>query len=179
MYYISKFIFFYVLRWKLNGELPKELKQYVLIAAPHTSWVDVPLGLLIRSMTKTNIQFIGKKSLFKQPQGFFFKWLGGFPVDRTTSSNNVDFFLKKFKDNEHFILGLSPEGTRQKAEKWKTGFYYIAKGANVPVVSIALDYRDKTVTIAPPFYLTDEADKDIAQLRKFFNGILGKHPHLS
>ena len=179
MHLLSKFLFFTILRWKLKGEFPREIKQYVLIAVPHTSWVDVPLGLLIRSITKTEIHFIGKKKLFKKPLGFFFKWLGGFPVDRKNSNNSVEELAAKFKNNENFILGISPEGTRQKVTSWKTGFYYIAKEANVPIVAVALDYKRKTVSITSPFYLTDDADRDISYLQNYFKGVYGKHAHLS
>jgi 1-acyl-sn-glycerol-3-phosphate acyltransferase len=179
MSYISKFILFFILRWKIIGDFPKEIKQYVLIAVPHTSWMDVPLGLLIRSITKTNIHFVGKKSLFKKPYGFFFRSLGGFPIDRTASNNTVDLLIEKFKENENFILAISPEGTRQKVESWKTGFYYIAKGANIPIVKVAFDYQNKKITIDHPFYPTDDVNKDITSLYDYFKGIKGKHAHLS
>lgn len=179
MHYISKFILITLLRWEIKGEFPKNIKQYVLIPVPHTCWVDFFLGLLVRSITKTNIHFVGKKSLFKAPYGFIFRSLGGFPVDRTSSNNTVKLLVDKFKENENFILNISPEGTRQKTNKWKTGFYYIAKGANVPIVKIALDYEHKIIKIAPPFYPSDDVDKDIAYLRNYFKGIKGKHAHLS
>lgn len=179
MHHLSKFLFFFVFKWKLKGEFPKNLKQYILIAAPHTSWIDVPLGILIRAITKTNIHFIGKKSLFKLPQGILFRSLGGFPVDRTVSNNTVTYLVRKFEENPNFILGLSPEGTRQKVEKWKTGFYYIAKGANVPIVRVILDYQNKKVTILPPYYLTDTIENDMPLLKQAYKGINGKHPEFS
>lgn len=179
MHALSKFLLFTVLKWKIIGEFPKNIKQYVLIAAPHTSWLDVPLGLLIRSITKTNIHFVGKKSLFKKPQGIFFRMLGGFPIDRTTSNNTVSLLVEKFKENEEFILGISPEGTRKKVEFWKTGFYYIAKGADVPVVSVVLDYQNKVIKIIPPFYLSNDVEEDIKFLRSCFIDVKGRHPELS
>tara|TARA_B100000809_G_scaffold105703_1_gene104258 strand:+ start:58503 stop:59042 length:540 start_codon:yes stop_codon:yes gene_type:complete len=179
MHYISKIILFVILRWKIKGEFPKRIKQYVLIAAPHTSWLDFPLGLLIRSITRTNIHFVGKKVLFKYPQGFFFRLWGGFSIDRSISNNTVDVLIDKFKENENFILAISPEGTRQKTDMWKTGYYYIAKGANIPIVKVVLDYQNKTVIIATPFYPTDNVEKDIDSIQNYYKGKQGKHPLLS
>lgn len=179
MHKVSKFIFFTILRWEMKGEFPKDVKKYVIIAAPHTSWVDLPLGILIRSITKKQIHFIGKKGLFKNPQGIFFRWLGGFPVDRTKSNNSVELLVKKFKKEDCFILGLSPEGTRKKVDHWKTGFYYIAMLAKVPIVKVALDFENKTVLIDTPFYPTKNPTEDFAKLELFYKGINGRHPHLS
>ena len=106
----------------------------MIIAAPHTSWVDFPIAILARNASGIKINFIGKDSLFKGPFGWFFKGLGGAPVYRSKNNRLVDAIVDIFNSREEFRLGLSPEGTRKKVEKWKTGFYYIAKGAGVPIV---------------------------------------------
>ncbi|MEI6864496.1 1-acyl-sn-glycerol-3-phosphate acyltransferase [Flavicella sp.] len=179
MYELSKRILITILRWKIIGQFPKKIKQYVVIAAPHTSWVDFPLGLLIRCFSFQKIHFIGKKTLFNFPHGVFFRWVGGFSIDRSKSDNKVQFLIDKFHENENFILAISPEGTRKKTKKWKTGYYYIAKGAGVPIVKIALDFKNKQVLIDSPFYPTDNFKKDIQEIKKYFKGISGRHPHLS
>lgn len=176
---ISKFILFTLFKWKIIGEFPSDCKQYVLIAAPHTCWIDIPIGILIRSITQTKISFIGKKSLFKNPQGVFFRWLGGFAVDRTKSTNMVASLIHKFKENENFILCLSPEGTRKKVKNWKSGYYYIAKGAGVPIVKLALDFKSKHILIDAPYYLTDDKNNDMKTIRGFYHGISGRYPELS
>ncbi|AOW19857.1 1-acyl-sn-glycerol-3-phosphate acyltransferase [Urechidicola croceus] len=176
---ISKFILFKILRWKIDGEFPKDLNKFVIIVVPHTSWVDFPIGVLINFATGINGNYIGKASLFKPPFGFIFRWLGGTPVDRTKSNNLVNAIVAIFNSNERFILGMSPEGTRKKVSKWKTGFYYVAKGANVPIVSVAFDFEHKTAIIHKPFYTTDDKEADFKILKSNFEGIKGKKPEYS
>ncbi|MFN0729325.1 1-acyl-sn-glycerol-3-phosphate acyltransferase [Polaribacter gochangensis] len=173
---ISKFIFSTILGWKLINNFPKELKKYVVIAAPHTSWQDFPIGILARNTTGVKINFIGKDSLFKGPFGFIFRSLGGAPVDRSKSNNLVDAIVQVFQSKEEFRLALSPEGTRQKIAKWKTGFYYIAKGAKVPVVMATLDYKNKQVKISEPYYITEDIEKDFAYFQSFFSPDMAKKP---
>jgi 1-acyl-sn-glycerol-3-phosphate acyltransferase len=175
---ISKFIFHTLLGWKMVGSFPAHLKKYVVIAAPHTSWQDFPIGILARNVSGEKINFIGKDSLFKGPFGWVFKSLGGAPVDRSKSNNLVDAIVDTFNSREEFRLGLSPEGTRKKVEKWKTGFYYIAKGANVPIVMATLDFGNKQVKVSEPYYPTDDVKKDFAYFHSFFEGVQGKKPEL-
>ena len=176
---IRKFIFFKILKWKIKGnsDFPKKC---VIIAAPHTHWVDFFIAIFARSLfEQKNISFIGKKELFKFPLKYFLEWLGGFPVNRGSNSNSVDTISNLFKEKETFILGISPEGTRKKVDKWKTGFYYIAKKANVPVCPVGLDFENKTIIISKPYYLTESIDNDIDYLRNFYSGMKGKIPEYS
>jgi 1-acyl-sn-glycerol-3-phosphate acyltransferase len=173
---LSKFIFTKLMGWKLVHDFPQDLKKYVVIAAPHTSWQDFPIGILARNTSGIKINFIGKNSLFKPPFGFIFRSLGGTPVDRSTSNNLVDAIVNIFNEKEQFRLALSPEGTRKKVEKWKTGFYYIAKGANVPIVMATLDFGKKQVKISEPYYTTDDKDKDFAHFHAFFADVIAKKP---
>ena len=173
---ISKFIFKTILGWKLVGVFPKDLKKYVIIAAPHTSWQDFPIGILARNSSGIKINFIGKDSLFKGPFGFVFRSLGGTPVDRSQNNNLVDAIVDVFNSKEEFRLALSPEGTRKKVERWKTGFYYIAKGAKVPIVMATLDFGKKQVKISEPYHPTDDIEKDFEYFKSFYKGVLGKKP---
>jgi 1-acyl-sn-glycerol-3-phosphate acyltransferase len=175
----SKFIFSSIMGWKLKGNFPSHLKKYVVIAAPHTSWHDFPVAILARNTSGEKINFIGKNSLFKPPFGFFFRWMGGTPVDRTKSNNLVDAIVDIFNSKEVFRLGLSPEGTRKKVDTWKTGFYYIAKGAGVPIVMATLDFENKQVKISEPYYTTDSKEKDFEYFHSYFKDVKGKHPELS
>lgn len=175
----AKFILFTILGWKFEGEFNKTIKKYVVIAAPHTSWVDFPIAILTRMSSGIMINFIGKASLFKGPFGFIFKALGGTPVDRSKNNKMVDAIIEIFNSKEEFRLGISPEGTRKKVSTWKTGFYYIAKGANVPIVMATLDFENKKIKISEPFYTTEDKEKDIAFLRGFFLNVKGKNPELS
>lgn len=176
---VARFILFKILKWKIIGSFPKELKKYVIIAAPHTHWVDFPLGILVKWAEAAPINYIGKASLFKPPFGFIFRWLGGAPVNRSKSTNKVQAIVDVFNKNEKFILALSPEGTRKKVEKWKTGFYYIAKGANVPIVMATLDFKNKQVKISDPYYLTNDMEKDFDLFYTYFKEVEGKIPEYS
>lgn len=173
---LSKFIFTKILGWKLSNDFPHNLKKFVVIAAPHTSWQDFPIGILARNTSGIKINFIGKDSLFKGPFGFIFRSLGGTPVDRSKSNNLVDAIVQVFNEKDQFRLALSPEGTRKKVDKWKTGFYYIAKGANVPVVMATLDFGKKEVKISEPYYTTDNIEKDFAHFHAFYANVKGKKP---
>lgn len=175
---ISKFIYTKILGWKLNGDFPKELKKYIIIGAPHTSWKDFHIALLARNSWGTQINFIGKKSIFKWPWGFFVRAFGGSPVDRTKSINLVDAIVQLFDSKEEFRLALSPEGTRQYVEKWKTGFYYIAKGANIPIVMFAFDFGKKEIKLSEPFYPTDNIENDFKVFLDYYKDIVGAKPEL-
>lgn len=175
----ARFILFTILGWKFVGEFPKDIKKYVVIAAPHTSWVDFPIAILSRMASGLMVNFIGKNSLFNGPFGFFFRGLGGTPVDRSKSTNLVDAIVNIFNKKEEFRLGLSPEGTRKKVDKWKTGFYYIAKGANVPIVMATLDFQNKQIKFSEPYYVTDNKEADFAYFESFFFNVKGKNPELS
>jgi 1-acyl-sn-glycerol-3-phosphate acyltransferase len=176
---IARFILRTVLGWKVENGFPQELKKYVVIAAPHTSWLDFPIAMLSRISEGTMVHFVGKGSLFRWPFGYFFKALGGTPVDRNKSNNLVEAIIAIFNSKKEFRLALSPEGTRKKVVHWKTGFYYIAKGANVPIVMATLDFKHKKIKISEPYYTTDNMDKDFKNLRNFFKDVIGKNAKLS
>ncbi|MFD1293921.1 1-acyl-sn-glycerol-3-phosphate acyltransferase [Lutibacter holmesii] len=176
---IARFIFYTLLGWKTVGSFPSELKKYVIIGAPHTHWLDFMVGLALKFAESLPANYIGKASLFKPPFGFFFRWLGGTPIDRSKSNNKVEAIVDVFNAHEKFILALSPEGTRKKVIKWKTGFYYIAKGANVPIVMFTFNFKDKEVKISEPYYLTDNMDEDFKYFHKFYEGVQGKVPEYS
>ncbi len=162
--------------WKLVGTFPTNIKKYVIIGAPHTSYLDFLLGVLVRSITGEKINFIGKVSLFKPPFGFVFRSLGGTPVDRSKNNNLVDAIVQIFDSKKEFRLALSPEGTRKKVDKWKTGFYYIAKGANVPIIMFTFDFGNKQVELSKPFYPTNNKEKDFEYFYNFYKDIKGKSP---
>jgi 1-acyl-sn-glycerol-3-phosphate acyltransferase len=154
------------------------LKKFVIIAAPHTSWQDFPIAILAKYALPIKANYVGKASLFKPPFGFFFRWLGGAPINRSKSTNKVQAIVNIFNSRTAFILAMSPEGTRQKVAKWRTGFYYIAKGAKVPIVMIALDFKNKQLILSEPYDVTDDMEADFKHFHSYFDGIKGKHPEL-
>tara|TARA_B100000929_G_scaffold274502_1_gene247701 strand:+ start:263 stop:799 length:537 start_codon:yes stop_codon:yes gene_type:complete len=170
---LAKFILFHILKWKILGD-SKLPKKCVIIVAPHTHWQDIIYAIIIRKVINQEINFIGKKELFKFPFGFFFRMMGGKPVDRGSNSNTVEIIAEMFKNNNEFRLGISPEGTRNKVKKWKTGFYYISKTAGVPIISATLNFKDKSTRISEPFYPTNNRQKDFKKLKLFFRGVKGK-----
>ena len=175
----ARFIFYTLLGWKTVGSFPKQLNKYLIIGAPHTHWLDFPLGVVLKFAENLPANYIGKASLFKPPFGFIFRWLGGEPIDRNKSTNKVEAIVNIFNSRDHFILAMSPEGTRKKVTKWKTGFYYIAKGANIPIVMITFDFENKQVKISEPYYLTDNMEEDFKFFYKYYEGVIGKVPEHS
>lgn len=173
---ISKFLLCNLLGWKTVNVFPSNLKKYIIIVAPHTTWLDFPLGVLGRFSLGIKGRFIGKHTLFKPPFGFFFRILGGAPVDRSKSANRVEAIVDLISQHEEFILALSPEGTRKKVNKWKTGFYYVAKGASVPIIMVGLDYKNKKIIVSSPYLTTDDIKKDFLHFHKFYKDIKGKYP---
>tara|TARA_R110000796_G_scaffold35017_3_gene90243 strand:+ start:228241 stop:228780 length:540 start_codon:yes stop_codon:yes gene_type:complete len=175
---IAKFIYFKIMGWTVDGTFPN-LNKFVIIVVPHTSWVDFFLGLLIRKVWNQEINYVAKKSLFKPPFGWFFKWTGGAPIDRSKINNSVNSIVKLFSERQKFRLALSPEGTRKKVKEWKTGFYFIAKTANVPIVMVAFNFDKKQIKISNPYYTSDNKEADFKIFKSFFKGIIGKIPEYS
>lgn len=178
---MSKTLSRFILRlfgWKVvvQGELPP---QYVIAVVPHTSNWDFPIGILTRNAMGQYIGFVAKESLFRPPLGAIFRWLGGYPVDRSRSHNYVDAVVDIFKQEKEFKLCIAPEGTRSRVDKLKTGFYYIAKGAGVPILLCKFDYATREVVVSPPFHPTEDVEADLAYIYDFFRGTRGKNPELS
>lgn len=178
MHKLSKFLYFKVLGWKLIGSFPN-VDKCVVIVVPHTHWMDFFLGLIVRKVLNEEINYIGKKSLFRPPFGWFFKWTGGAPIDRSTSSNTVESIVGIFRERKVFRFALAPEGTRKKVSELKTGFYHIAVMAQVPIVAVAFDFGKKQVKISKAIYPTGEMKEDFKIFHSFYKGVLGKVPEYS
>ena len=179
MSWLTRFIYFKILGWKVTGNTQmskSSIKKAVIIAAPHTSWIDFPLGILLRSVLNLKTNFVGKKELFVFPFGWIFRALGGAPIDRHTKENKVQAIAKLFEDKEEFRMAMSPEGTRKKVEEWRTGFYYIAKAANVPIFMFTLDFAKRENKISEAFYPTDDKEADFKFMRSYFKDAIGKVP---
>ena len=126
-----------------------------------------------------DIKYVAKMELFKPPFGWYFKWMGGTPLDRTPGQKKVEAIAQIFNEKEEFLLAIAPEGTRKKVLKWKTGFYYISKATGVPIVMIGFDYGTRTVKISEPFYPTWNEEQDFYFMQQFFEGVRGKIIHYS
>jgi len=171
---IYKFIFFRLMGWKIVGGVDEKIEKCILIVVPHTSWFDFFIGLFSRGIKGVEMNWLGKKELFGFPLGWYFRYMGGAPLDRTGGLNMVDSIAQVFEKRKIFRLGLSPEGTRKKVTELKTGFYYIAKKANVPIIPVAFNYGKKEVNFGEPFYTTGDIDADLKMILLHFKGVKGK-----
>lgn len=174
--WLYKLVFFKFMGWKISGMIDPSIKKCVMIVVPHTSWHDFYLGLFTRGIVGLEMNFVGKKELFRFPFGYYFKWMGGEPLDRSGGLNKVEAIAQVFQKREIFRLAIAPEGTRKKVTEWKTGFYYIALQAKVPIIPVAFDYAKKEVKLGNPFYPTGNSEEDILFLQKLYVGVIGKIP---
>lgn len=164
--------------WKVTGDLPQTPKG-IFVVAPHTHWEDFPLGLMVRQYLGLDVKFIAKKSLFTGIKGSVFRWLGGYPVDRKRSYGFVQSVVDIFKKHDRFYVAIAPEGTRKKVEHLKTGFYYIALKANVPMYLTTFDYEKKRVEITGPVWPDSTNPGQIKEIEEHFRGIPGRVPGYS
>jgi len=164
--------------WKLVGELP-QIKKYVVIFAPHTSNWDFVFMLMVRFSFKMDVAFLGKHTLFKPPFGWFFKGLGGIPIERSTKSNIVEQVVSEINNRDAIQLALAPEGTRSKKPFWKSGFYHIAVQAGVPIVFTFLDAKTWTIGVGDLIQPTGNIKLDMDKIRDFYKDKLGIKPELA
>ena len=176
---IYKFIFFRLMGWKIVETIDSEIKKCVLMVMPHTSWNDFFIGLFSRGIIGLEMHWVGKKELFKFPLKYFFRWMGGTPLDRSGGKNKVDSIVEIFKSKKIFRMAIAPEGTRKKVTELKTGFYYIAHKANVPIIPVAFDFIKKEVNIGDPYFTTEDINVDLQMILKHFIGVKGKFPAYS
>jgi len=151
-------------------------RKFVFIAAPHTSNWDFPFMVATAWALGLDISWLGKHTLFQPPHGWFFRAMGGIPVDRRSRQNIVQQVVKRFEEAEDLILGVPPEGTRRKVEYWKSGFYHIATEAGVPIGCAFLDFEQRRAGIGGFFEPTGDVGADMDKVRAFYEGIRGKHP---
>ena len=173
-HHIARFVM-RLLGWRVDGNLPS-IPKFVLIGAPHTSSWDFVLFLGVIFTLRANVRFMGKAELFRSPIGFFFRYCGGIPVERSKSTGLVDQMVEACNKSERFILTIAPEGTRHHVREWKRGFYHIAKGAGIPIVLAVVDGKHKTVRVGQVFYPTENMEADLKTIQGFFAGIVGINP---
>ena len=162
--------------WKIEGSLPPGGNKSVLIAAPHTSNWDLPYTLMVAFVLRLNIYWMGKEQIFKPPFRGLMRWLGGIPVQREKSSNLVAASIDAIRAAAGPLqLIVPPEGTRSNTRYWKTGFYYIAVGAQVPIVMAYMDYHRKISGLGPIFIPTGHIDADMAAIQAFYAPFKGKN----
>jgi len=162
--------------WKVEGALPPNTPKCVMIAAPHTSNWDLPNTLMAAFALRLHIYWMGKESIFKPPFRHLMMWLGGIPVNRDRANNLVAASAQAIVDADQPLqLVVPPEGTRQKTRYWKTGFYYIALSAKVPIVLAYMDYKRKISGLGPLFHPTGDIEADMATIKAFYAAFTGKN----
>ncbi len=161
--------------WHLTGEFP-DTPKFVVAGAPHTSNWDGVWAIAVFLATGLDFHWMAKKELFANPLGGFFRWLGGVPVDRQSPQGIVDQIVDEFRRRDAFLLVITPEGTRKRVERWKTGFYRIAQAADVPIVLGFADYPKRVLGVGPTIKPGGDMERDIAAMQAFYATITGRHP---
>ena len=162
--------------WHMEGSFPEEENRLVVAAAPHTSNWDFVIGMLIIMAIDLRINWIGKHSIFVPGVRRLWHWLGGMPVNRDHPEGLIDHLVSLYQKQQGTIIAMSPEGTRTKVERWKTGFLRIARMADAKVIGAGLDFGKKRILISSPYVPTQNDEEDIALLQTFFAQCEGKKP---
>ena len=179
---ISRF-FLWIFGWKINSTMPAEVhEKCVMNCAPHTSNWDFPLAMWVMSVLKVRFRFTIKKEWLKSIGGSFFRWMGGIGIDRKPKKEGedrksmTDAMADLFKENSKLCLMVTAEGTRSLCRQWKTGFYYVALTASVPIVLAYLDYEKKEAGIGKVIYPSGDIAADMKEIMLFYKDIKGKFP---
>ncbi|WKZ83770.1 MAG: lysophospholipid acyltransferase family protein [Acidimicrobiia bacterium] len=162
-------------RWDIEGEVP-DIPKMVVIGAPHTSAWDFPIGMLAVRALGLRARYLGKHTLFRRPFGWFFRMLGGIPVDRSAPGGLIAQSVAAFENADELRLLIAPEGTRNALPHWRSGFYEIARGSGVPVLPGAVDGKRRRIVIGEPITVTGDVAADMEKIRSFYEGFEGIKP---
>ena len=162
--------------WRAVGKVPKDIRKYVIIAAPHTSYWDFPIFLLVVFALRLNLNVFIKHTLFIGPIGWFLSYCGGVPIDRRAAGARVRQTVQEFENNDDMVLLITPEGTRSAQTNWKTGFYHIASEANVPVAVAFVDTAARRSGIDHFITPSGDIDKQMAEIKAFYDTKRGVKP---
>jgi len=160
--------------WKMVGQWP-DVPKMVMIAAPHSSGWDAVWGMAVKAAMGVDIVFIGKAELFWGPLGWILRKFGGRPVDRSAPGDIIDQIASQIRNSEKMWFVLAPEGTRKKVANWKSGFWKIAKRADVPVCCVWFHYPDKTIGVDQLITLSDSFENDMKRIREIYQPYVGKN----
>lgn len=159
--------------WQVLGEMPNTSKV-VLVGAPHTSNLDFFMTALTMLVLGVDVRFVMKHTPFKGPVGKFLRWFGGIPLDRDRSRDFVAQMVDAFEQRDSLLLAIMPEGTRTIVDGWRSGFYYIALGAGVPLVMVVFDYEHRQMRMGPTFYPSGDYQTDLPLIQANFVGVKGR-----
>ena len=170
---IISLIIFRIIGWKIVGDTNYPDKCMV-IAAPHTSNWDFLIGRCSAYINDIKPKYLIKSELFLPIIGSILKWDGGIPVYRKSKNNVVDQLTEKYNNSDKFILGITPEGTRKRVEKWKSGFYHIAVKSRIPILLIKMDYENKEIGLICEFMPSGNFEEDMLFIQEKYKNIRGK-----
>lgn len=170
-----RFVYSNVLGWKAVVNVP-DYDKYIICAAPHTSNWDLFIGKLFYGSIGRETGFMMKKDWFFWPLGPIFRWMGGIAVDRGKKTSLVEQMVEVARSSRTFHLAITPEGTRKANPKWKKGFYYIAQGADIPILLVGIDYSSKCITIGREMRASGDIEKDMREIQQYFVQFRGLHP---
>lgn len=161
--------------WQIVGDIP-DIPKAVLLAVPHTSNMDGVFAIPTFLALDADIKILGKKELFKVPVfSHFLKWAGVISIDRADKGSILQASIDRFKQEDRLFLGIAPEGTRGYTDQWKTGFYHLAVGAEVPILPVAMDYKTKEVRFLPLFYPTGDIEADLPKIYNYYKEVEGRN----
>lgn len=164
-----------VFGWRIEGEIPN-LERVLIIGAPHTSNWDFVYAMAAILGLNLKLRWLGKHTIFKPGVTWFMNWLGGIPVNRGQPETIIDNVARLVEQDKGIVIGLAPEGTRKKVEKWKTGFLRIAEATDCKIFLVGLDFPGKRIVLDRLFEPSGDYDADIATLQEFYRGYTGKYP---
>ena len=165
-----------LLGWKVLPHPGQRPEGSVICVAPHTSNYDFPLGLLYSWVAGYRSCFLMKSDWFFFPLGYILRALGGIPVNRKQHTQTVERLQEQLRQKGQIHLAITPEGTRSKAEKWKSGFYHIAVAAGLPIELAVINYGKKELGIFEVFYPTGNIEEDLAIIRSRYDKSQAKYP---
>ena len=164
--------------WRVVGLVP-DLSRFVFVGAPHTSNGDFFMTAFTMAALGVDVHFVMKHTPFVGPLGRFLRWFGGVPLNRGQTRDFVSQMVAEFGEREQFLLAIMPEGTRGKdhvAKGWRSGFYYIAHGAGVPLVMVKFDYQNRRMRVGPTLWPSGDYAADLPLIQDEFADIKGRHP---
>jgi 1-acyl-sn-glycerol-3-phosphate acyltransferase len=164
-----------VLGWRIEGTIPNQ-KRLIVIGAPHTSNWDFILAMGTILGLNLRMRWMAKHTIFKPGITWFMEWLGGIPTDRNNPRMVVDHVARLAEKENGVIIGITPEGTRKKVDKWKTGFLRIAEALDCPILMVGLHFPNKIITLGEVFYPSGDNDSDLLTIKHYYEQFRGRHP---
>lgn len=181
MYYIVKFLY-WLSGWKMNNQMPKNIRKCVMLAIPHTSNWDIYYARMAFVLMGIPVKFTIKKEWMRFPFNILMNALGAIGIDRSPKKQGeerksmVEAMVDLFAVEDELVILVTPEGTRSKATKWKSGFYYVALNAKVPIALGYLDYKKKEAGVGKVIYPSGDYIKDMKEIMDFYKNITAKYP---